>query len=205
MSHAVGAVRALRAFARAPGGGPRCDFCPAAVTDRHGHVVDPVTRELRCTCASCAILFDAKGATKLRSIPRRTERLADFRMTDAAWEATRIPIAMAFFVSNSTTKSIVALFPSPAGTTESALSSDIWEALVADNSILATLAPDVEALLIHRARGARDHYIVSIDQCYELTARIRMHWRGFGGGPEVWSQISLFFENLRGSSRASRA
>jgi hypothetical protein len=24
-----------------------------------------------------------------------------------------------------------------------------------------------------------------------------MHWKGFGGGPEVWEQVDAFFERLR--------
>ena len=33
----------------------------------------------------------------------------------------------------------------------------------------ATLEPDVEALLVNRARGARQHFLVPIDECYALV------------------------------------
>ena len=49
--------------------------------------------------------------------------------------------------------------------------------------------PDVEALLVSRAREMREHWLVPIDDCYELVGLIRSRWRGFGGGEEVWEAI----------------
>ena len=47
-----------------------------------------------------------------------------------------------------------AYYPSPMGPTESLLELDAWAALEAANPVLATLEPDVEALLVNR-RAAR--------------------------------------------------
>ena len=58
------------------------------------------------------------------------------------------------------------------------------------------MEPDVEALLVNRARGARDHWLVPIDECYELVGLIRTRWRGLTGGKEVWEEIGRFFEAL---------
>ena len=46
-------------------------------------------------------------------------------------------------------------YPSPMGATESLLGLDAWERLEAANPVLGELEPDVEALLVNRARGAR--------------------------------------------------
>jgi hypothetical protein len=56
--------------------------------------------------------------------------------------------------------------------------------------------PDVEALLVHRARGARRHYVVPISDPYELAGLIRSRWRGLTGGREVWEEIGRFYEGL---------
>jgi hypothetical protein len=56
---------------------------------------------------------------------------------------------------------------------------------------------DVEALLVNPARGASEHYLVPIDECYKLVGVIRTRWRGFSGGREVWDEIARFFEGLR--------
>ncbi len=40
-------------------------------------------------------------------------------------------------------------------------------------------------------------FLVPIDACYELVGRVRMHWRGFQGGQEVWREIGGFFDRLR--------
>jgi hypothetical protein len=87
------------------------------------------------------------------------------------------------------------------GATESALELEAWEELVAANPVLASLEADVEALLVNRARGAREHYVVPVDDCYRLAGLIRMHWKGLSGGKEVWERIEAFFEQLRGEAR----
>ena len=48
------------------------------------------------------------------------------------------------------------------GATESLLGLDAWAALEDANPVLTTLEPDVEALLVHRARGERRHQLVPI-------------------------------------------
>jgi hypothetical protein len=60
---------------------------------------------------------------------------------------------------------------------------------------------DVEALLVNRVRGAREHFLVPMDECYSLVGLIRMHWRGLSGGREVWEEIDQFFENLKQRSK----
>ena len=63
----------------------------------------------------------------------------------------------------------------------------------------------MEALLVNRARGARRHWIVPIDECYALVGLIRTHWKGLTGGAEVWRQIASFYDELdRRSRTASR-
>jgi hypothetical protein len=91
------------------------------------------------------------------------------------------------------------------GPTESLLALDAWSALEDANPVLRTLAPDVEALLVNRAQGARGHWLVPIDECYGLVGLIRTHWRGLTGGTEVWQEIGRFHEGLDRRSRpASR-
>ncbi|HVD58110.1 MAG TPA: DUF5947 family protein, partial [Thermoleophilaceae bacterium] len=61
--------------------------------------------------------------------------------------------------------------------------------------------PDVEALLVNRARGARQHFIVPIEDPYRLVALIRSRWRGLTGGQEVWEGIESFFADLAEGAR----
>ena len=89
------------------------------------------------------------------------------------------------------------------GATESLLELDAWHALEAANPVLASLEPDVEALLVNRARGAACHLIVPIDYPYRLVALIRTHWRGFTGGREVWDEIDAFFADLDSRARST--
>jgi hypothetical protein len=116
------------------------------------------------------------------------------------WANLRLPVEMAFFFRNSEAERMVAYYPSPAGPTESLLDLEAWEQLEADNPVLGTLVPDVEALLVNRVRGARGYYVVPIEDCYRLVALIRTNWRGLSGGSEVWEEIDRFFAGL--TSRA---
>jgi hypothetical protein len=50
---------------------------------------------------------------------------------------------------------------------------------------------------------ATECFLVPIDACYELVGRVRMHWRGFQGGQEVWREIDGFFDRLRERSEVA--
>ena len=71
-----------------------------------------------------------------------------------------IPIGMAFFFRSSVAQKIIALYPSPAGATESLLDLEAWNDIVAGNRTLNEMETDTEALLVNRVNGARDYYLV---------------------------------------------
>src|SRR4029077_19760770 len=148
---------------------------------------------LLCTCRACYLLFTRTGAAqgKYRAVPDRYLHLPAFLLGTAAWDALQIPVRMAFFFSNSSLGRVVAFYPSPAGATESLLPLDSWQALLDRTPVLASLEPDVEALLVHGRRGADsfDCFVVPIAACYELTGIVRRRWKGFDGGEEAWRDI----------------
>jgi Family of unknown function (DUF5947) len=184
-----------------------CDLCGDPVPDDHRHLLEVDRRELLCACRACTILFHnpAASAGRYRLVPDRRLRVDDLELSDLAWEELRLPVAMAFFIRSTAAGRVQAFYPSPMGPTESALELDAWTALEAGNPILMTLEADVEALLVNRARGARRHWIVPIEDCYALVGVIRTHWRGLTGGTEVWREIARSFEGLDRRARpASR-
>ncbi len=184
-----------------------CDLCGAPIGPGHRHLVDLAQSSLMCACQACKILFDrgAAGGGHYKLVPDRRLRLDDLELDDPTWEQLRVPVDMAFFFHSSPADRVLAFYPSPMGPTESLLELGSWEQLQRDNPVLATLEPDVEALLVNRARGARRQWLVPIDECYALVGMIRTNWRGLTGGKEVWLRIEAFFEALDGRSRpASR-
>jgi hypothetical protein len=183
-----------------------CELCGEPVPPEHRHLIDLDSRELMCCCRACSLLFDrgAAGGGHFRLVPDRRLALPDFDMDESSWSDLRIPVDMAFFFRHSGERRVVAYYPSPAGPTESLLELDAWQAIEHANPVLTTLEPDVEALLVNRARGAHEHYVVPIDDPYRLVALIRTHWRGFTGGSEVWDQIEAFFAGLRGRAKVMR-
>ena len=176
----------------------RCDLCGEPVAPGHRHLVDVDSRRILCACRACTLLFERPGAGggHLRLLPRRRRRLDEFALDDAHWARLRITVEMAFFFHSTPAGRTIALYPSPLGATESQLALEAWDDLVAANPLLHGLEPDVEALLVCRARGMREHWRVPIDDCYELVGLIRTHWRGFGGGEEVWRALARFFDDL---------
>ncbi len=184
-----------------------CELCSLPIAPEHRHLLNLVDRELMCSCQACSLLFDstAAGGGHYRLVGDRRLTIADFEMSDLAWEELRIPVEIAFFFNSSAEGRVMAYYPSPAGPTESLLGLEAWHELEVSNPVLGTMAPDVEALLVNRARGARQQWIVSIDECYALVGLIRTRWRGLTGGKEVWEAIGEFFEDLDRRSRpASR-
>jgi hypothetical protein len=103
---------------------------------------------------------------------------------------------MAFFFHSTPAERVVAFYPGPMGATESLLELGAWEAIEGANPVLAGMEPDVEALLVNRARGANDCWLVPIDDCYGLVGLIRTRWRGLTGGKDVWEEIGRFFAAL---------
>jgi hypothetical protein len=176
----------------------RCDLCAAPIAPAHRHLFDLRVRQVLCACTACRILFDqpAAGGQHFRLIPERREKIGNFNLDDVRWDQLRVPVNVAFFSYSSTAGRMVAMYPGALGAAESALALDTWRDLAGDNPVLAGLAPDVEALLVYRAREPHQHFVVPIDECYRLTGIIRTQWKGFTGGKEVWQEISLFFDQL---------
>jgi hypothetical protein len=182
----------------------RCELCSEPIPPEHRHLLNVTTREIMCACRPCSILFDRRAASegRYRIIPDRLLFLEDFEMGDAQWESLRIPVDMAFFFYSTPAERVMAFYPSPMGPTESLLKLSAWEELEESNPVLGEMERDVEALLVNRVRGARENFLVPIDECYRLVGLIRMHWRGLSGGREVWEEIERFFENLRVRSKS---
>jgi len=176
-----------------------CDLCGEPIATEHRHLLNLENREMLCACRACTVLFDssAAGGSVRKLIPTRYQYLPDFRLSDAQWESLSIPVHMAFFVRNTAAQRVLALYPSPAGPTESLLTLETWEELERQNAVLRNMEPDVEALLLNRIRDTRDYYIVPIDECYKLVGIIRTYWKGLSGGPEVKLEIDRFFALLK--------
>lgn len=180
-----------------------CDLCAQPVPPRHRHLLDVETGELQCVCRACSLLFDRKaaGGGHYRLVPDRARRVEGFVLDDATWEELAIPVGLAYFYHCSREERVRAFYPAPMGATESLLGLDAWTELEAANPVLRELEPDVEALLVRRIGADREHWLVPIDCCYRLVAVLRTHWKGLGGGPEVWKGIAEFFDELDRQAR----
>jgi hypothetical protein len=183
----------------------RCEMCSAELGAEHQHLVEPSNRQIVCACEPCAILFSGETEKKYKRVPRRIRLLPDFRLTDGQWDSLMIPIQLAFFFHSTPDGKVLALYPSPAGATESLLALDSWNEVVEDNPVLREMEPDVEALLVNRVGGAGEYFIVPIDECYKLVGLIRAHWRGLSGGTEVWREIKQFYAGLQERAVTVRA
>jgi hypothetical protein len=194
-------ARLARARVEAHGAPPeeRCELCGRPVAPEHRHVLDLQSRSVLCACRPCSLLFerDAAGGGHYRLIPDRRLRLNDLELADDEWEQLQIPVDIAFFFRSSTEDRVVGMYPSPMGATESQLELGAWW-----GDRLSGLEPDVEALLVNRARGTRRQWLVPIDDCYRLVAVIRTRWRGFTGGKEVWLELERFFDDLDRRARS---
>ena len=203
MTPAPGALSVLsRIKANRPEPAPyeRCEMCGAPVADVHGHVVNVSSRSLLCSCRPCYLLFTHDDAAlAYRAVPDRYLSFAD--LPAPVWDELELPVGTAFLFVNSALSRVVAFYPGPAGATESELSLEAWERVVAAAPGLGTLQPDVEALLVHTKNSQVEAFLVPIDVCYELVGHLRMLWRGFDGGQDVRRRLEIFFDEVRTKSR----
>lgn len=193
----AGPVATLRRFAKKPTLGERCDFCSLPLAPEHRHLLELSVRKVVCVCAPCALRFENVEGGRFRLIPREARRLDGLKLEDALWEELAIPIRLAFVFFRTPPGKMTALYPSPAGVTESLLPLTAWPEITREHPILETLQPDVEALLVNQVAHANEAFITPIDACFELAGLIRLHWRGFTGGEAVWREIERFFSTLR--------
>ena len=178
--------------------GPHCELCGETLGTAHPHLFDAEARKVTCACTACALLFDGPmGTTKMRPISRKAIWLDDFRISDTQWAALKVPVRLAFFSRSSALRQMVVTYPGLAGTVESEVALEAWEALAAGNPALGDLEPDVEALLVDRLGDLPRYGIVSIDECYRLAGFLRSHVRGAHGEDGPRRAVADFFASLR--------
>jgi hypothetical protein len=178
-------------------------MCDEALSGDHRHIVNIETRNLLCACTACNLLFTHEGSAggRYRAVPNRYLYDASLELSERQWDELQIPVGMAFFFLNSSLGRFVAFYPSPAGATESLLPLETWQQVMEANPAFGSIAPDVEALLLRRTGDCFECYLAPIDASYELVGLVRLRWKGFDGGEEVWNEIDSFFSTLRERSR----
>jgi hypothetical protein len=190
-------IAALHRLAQSRVPEERCEFCSASIAPRHRHLLEIPQRKLICVCEPCAFRFQGVVGGRYKLIPRTARWLSDFHLTQQQWDNLALPINLTFFYHDSAAAKVIAMYPSPAGATESLLPAKNWDELASQNQVLGGIESDVEALLVNRVGLNREYYIVPMDVCYELVGHIRTHWRGLSGGEKVWEAIDNFFAQLR--------
>ena len=173
----------------------RCELCGAALDDRHGHLVEMDKRSIACACRACYLLFtqDGAGGGRYRAVPERIGRDPGRPLAAADWNELQIPVTMAFFFYNSALGRVVAGYPSPGGVTECELDLEAWDRLAAAYPLLAELAPDTEAIFVHKD----EIFLIPVDMCYSLVGELRLYWQGFDGGAEARAALEKFLAGLR--------
>jgi hypothetical protein len=188
-------ITAARATARPPRPVERCDLCTTEVPPDHRHLLQLEERQILCACESCFAL--RSGEPQFRPTGNRVLWLEDFELADDVWAEFGIPIGLAFLFRSTVAQQVVALYPSPAGATESELELGSWSRLVEANPVLETLAADSEALIVNRLADPGQFAIAPIDRCYALVGLVKLRWEGINGGRGLADAVSQYFDALR--------
>jgi len=173
----------------------KCEICGSRITEEHRHLLELGERRILCSCEPCIAM--RSGVDDYCPVGTRTVWLDDIDFPDALWSAFQLPIGLAFFLRSSGTGTVVALYPSPAGATESELHLESWNALVERNPVLRQLEADGEAFVVNRMTDPPEHAIVPIDECYRLVGLIKSNWTGISGGNAISDAVPLFFQHVR--------
>jgi hypothetical protein len=179
----------------APAPAERCELCSTTIPDEHRHMIHLDERRILCVCDACWSL--RSDDPELRPAGVRTLWLDDLKIPDDLWARFEIPIGLAFFLRNGADDRVVALYPSPAGATESEIDPDAWNEAVDANPQLRRLEPDAEALIVNRLTEPHRNVIAPIDECYRLVGMIKLSWEGISGGEGPERAVDAFFTHLR--------
>ncbi|MGA8218393.1 MAG: DUF5947 family protein [Solirubrobacterales bacterium] len=213
-SNVIMGLRGLRGGPATAPGGPagngteaaapdeRCDLCGIEVPGEHEHLLHLGERRILCVCATC--WAQRSGDPELRPTGSRIVWLDGFELPDELWARLEVPIGLAFFMYSSSVGGMVAMYPSPAGATESELKLGAWDDLRALNPELESLEPDAEALVVNRISEPATFVIAPIDECYGLVGAIKVSWEGISGGDAIERAVPTFFERLRARSAGAR-
>jgi hypothetical protein len=188
----------------APGGSAadpeqeHCDLCGLTIPPDHRHLLHLVNRSIVCSCEGCWAMRAGEG--DYRPVGNRTLWLEELTIPDDLWAGFQIPIGLAFFMHSTVTECIVAMYPSPAGATESELHFESWQRMRQLNPVLETLEPDVEGLIVNRILDPPVYVIAPIDRCYALTGAVKLAWEGISGGSGVDHAVTRFFEELKSTA-----
>lgn len=177
----------------------RCDLCGIEIPSEHEHLLHLSERRILCACATC--WAQRSGDAELRPTGNRVVWLDDFALPDELWARLEVPIGLVFFLRSSSVDATVAMYPSPAGATESELELTAWDDLRALNPELDSLEPDAEALVVNRMSEPPAYVIAPIDECYALVGAIKLNWEGISGGDAIERAVPTFFGRLRKRSR----
>jgi hypothetical protein len=172
-----------------------CELCGLGIAANHRHLLHLVKRSIICSCEACWAMRAGEG--DYRPVGNRTLWLPDLDIPDELWASFQIPIGLAFFMNSTVTACVVAMYPSPAGATESELHFESWAQLCELNPILGELEPDVEGLIVNRLTEPATYLIAPIDRCYGLTGTIKMFWEGISGGAGISDAVTQYFDDLR--------
>jgi Family of unknown function (DUF5947) len=199
-----GLRRLAQRTADEPRSGPRgsiegavetCELCRTDLGPDHRHMINLEDRRLVCVCDGCwAIRSDD---AELRPTGVRVVFLDDFHLPEELWAKLEIPIGLAFLMHSGADGRAAALYPSPAGATESEIAPVVWEELKSSNPQLRSLLPDAEAVVVNRLHQPHQIAIAPIDQCYRLVGMIKVSWEGISGGEGPRDAAERFFEELR--------
>ena len=173
----------------------KCEICGQGILEDHRHLLELGERRILCSCEPCIAM--RSGLDNYCPVGTRYLWLEDVEFPDELWAAFQLPIGLAFFFRSTGVDAVVALYPSPAGATESELHLESWEKLVGLNPILENLEADAEALVVNRMDDEPQHAIVPIDECYRLVGLIKSTWEGISGGSAIENSVPKFFEYVR--------
>lgn len=173
----------------------QCEICGQGVSEDHRHLLELGERRILCACEPCIAM--RSGLENYCPVGTRFVWLDDVDFPAELWAAFQLPIGLAFFFRSTGVDAVVALYPSPAGATESELHLESWNKLVELNPILENLEADCEALVVNRMGDEPQHAIVPIDECYRLVGLIKSTWEGISGGSAIENSVPKFFEYVR--------
>jgi hypothetical protein len=120
--------------------------------------------------------------------------LRDLQLNEEDWRALDVPVRLLFLCPSALHDCVYAVYPNAQGAVQAQLPLRSWHELLTTHPVLASVAYELEALVVDGREGRCACSCVSIDVCHGLVGLLRSSQRS---AVNAWPELERALSDLQ--------